>query len=138
MSILEGLTKEVVPAQMVAGKSTEDGLQTLEDALLQESAGVVSAAARFNEITPSDTAPPDEWIEQLGEKQAWAAFRVAQQAWLPKRDAAMGIELCVKLVTGIISSRARRKESASVLQVNLVEMAAPQFEYKRLKDANNE
>ena len=136
MSFLKGLEEgEQSAVSIVQRQDTTEGLVALEDTILQDCAAVVSAASRFAEITPSDPQPPEEWIANLGEKQARMAHRVAQQAWLPKKDAAMGVEMCFKAVLGIIHSRSKRNETKHALQVNIVAMPPPDFgEYKMIDE----
>lgn len=136
--ILAGLEDSRPAAAIVQSKSSEAGLTALEDQILGECVAVVSAAARFAEISPTDEEPPEDWVEQLGEKEAWKAFRVAQQAWLPKKDAAMGVELSAKLTIGIMAARSRRKTEQKVLQVNMVGMTPPSMSYKVLDEKGSD
>lgn len=134
MSILDGL-EESIPADIVVHrKSREEGLQAIEDQLLGECVAVVSAAARFSEILPTDTEPPEDWVEQLGEKEAWKALRVAQQAWLPKKEAAYGLELCQKVASGIMTSRRKQPGEKKVLNLNLVGMTPPNMAYRTVDE----
>lgn len=126
MNFLEGLDQEdLEKTEEQLEKEQEKDLFSIERDLFMECAGVVSSAARAAQIDPANENPPEDWIEQLGEEKAHEAMKVARFAHLPKKDAPMFIDLCSKMLMGVIQARAKRKSDQHRLQVNVVGMTAP-------------
>lgn len=78
----------------------------IEDEVYQQASGILRAALDFCHVTPGQTEPPAEWVEQYGLEAAKQRLEVAKQGWAPKSLSAAGIDLAKSMVIGI--SRARR------------------------------
>ena len=72
----------------------------------QQSLGIMSFASRFHEIDPEKNEPPAEWIEEYGEKKAFAAWRVARSAWLPQNAMPGAISVLQKMLSSMLKSEA--------------------------------
>jgi|GEM_PF-4792337 len=110
---------EIVRAEDGMPATVEDGLRSVEDELYKESLQVTRDTMAFREIEPSAEEPPEEWIENLGKKEAWRRFRVAQAAWLNSKEYPVGIKMGMQVASNIIRARATEK-TAPKLAVNVV------------------
>lgn len=106
-----------------------DRLRALEDQLLEQSLTIVKDTMHFRDIEPGTTEPPAEWVDADQDDQT-KRLRVANAAWLSKKDAPVGLALAKEVSIGIIKARATEKSGPKVLNLNVVNMSAPlpQFE----------
>ncbi len=80
---------------------------------------IVEAGLSFADISPADVAPPKEWVDKLGAKEAQRKFRMAQAAWLPNREAPTGISIA----TDILKMDAKVKAAKSAPQAPTLNIA---------------
>jgi hypothetical protein len=118
-------------SKMEAKKARLARLADVEDELLDEASTVLMDAHRFAEIGPGDEAPPQSWVDELGEAGAAKRFRVAQAAWMKGTDAPVGLKLASATVSAIIKAKAQRDgKEVPVFNVAVVMLpgdAPPQF-----------
>ena len=87
------------------------GLQRLEDEIFEQAAEVVQMAMRFGDVEMGETEPPEAWIEEYGGyEQAKRAMRYVQAAQMSAKDAPAGIKVSTTVLTGLLRSRADRKQ----------------------------
>lgn len=131
---------EIVQAGAPLVKSAEERrlekMRSMEDELLQTNMTIMRDMSCFRDITPDMTQPPPEWIEELGIEEATKRLSVARAAWLPPKEAPVGLAVSKAVTLGIIRARAAEKAGPRTLNVALVHMVAPkeQFEEKELDD----
>lgn len=133
MSVTKGVidkpaNTQVLPAGLPRGASVaiqNAELASMQDELLVRSLNVVEGAMAFAEIEPTDSDPPAEWIEQLGEEKARIKFRIARAAWMAAKDAPVGIKVASALAVGIIKAKATEKAGPKQLNIAFVQMTAP-------------
>lgn len=89
-------------------KRTEDSLTKMQDSLLEQAHGIIDDHLHFADIDPEDEAPPQEWIDKLGEAKAMRRFRLAQWALLPEAKAPVGMKNAVKIANGMAKANAAR------------------------------
>jgi hypothetical protein len=90
----------------------------LENRMLADSLEIVADVHRFREISPDDTAPPQAWIDELGEELAWRRFRVASAAWLPVKEAPVAIKTATQMAVGILKVKAMDRSGGRMHQFN--------------------
>lgn len=115
--------------ELTAEESRMERVRALEDSLLEENLGIVADAAKFNQIDPGQEQLPHEWLLELGSVKARERMRVAQAAWLPVKDAPVGLKMAQGIALGIIKARAVEKAAPRTLNVAFVQMPAPQQEF---------
>jgi len=116
-------------------------LRDVEDDILAKSLEVVRATLKFGELDPATMnseeagyAMPDSWMEEFGGDvdKANEALRIAKAAWLPNKDAPIGIILAQKTLVGIVKARATEKAAPRSLSiayiVNNAESPPPEYE----------
>ena len=103
----------------------QEHMEALEQRVYEHAGGVVEAILSFAEVTPGQTEPPPEWVEQYGAKGAERRLAVAKTGWLPPSVAPVGGKLAVQLLTGITKGRQHRN-AARLTQNNInVRIALP-------------
>lgn len=98
-------------------------IEELEDRVFDRAAGVLEAALSFHEVTPHQTEPPAQWVEEYGEEGARQRLEVAKASWLPQSLAPNGTKLASLVYTGI--QRARGHKAAFHAKVVNVKIALP-------------
>ena len=106
-----------------------DRLRDLENTLLETSLAVVGDALSFRDIDAGATEAPPDW-GGMDPDEAVKRLRMANAAWMNKKDAPVGIELAKQVAVGIIKARATEKAAPKTLNVVQIQMSAPlpQFE----------
>jgi hypothetical protein len=100
--------------------SQEQILKEMEEGILLNSMQVVSATMEAAHIDPNEKEPPKEWVAAWGLEAARKRLRVAQQAWLPTREAPMFLKSAQNVAVGIIRSRAKEQSGPPELNVKKV------------------
>ena len=80
-------------------------IEELENEIFERASGVVNAALAFHEVSPTQTEPPESWVEQYGQEGACQRLAVAKSQWLPASVAPNGTKLAVACMIGISRSR---------------------------------
>lgn len=122
-------------AVMPDGKPVFDASQTLanpesfvdevEEQILRDNISIIRGAAAFKDIDHDAEEAPKEWAEQYGEKEAAVMYRLAKAAWMPAKDAPVGLTLAVKTVTSIMKLRASKNQAPRLNVAVVVNTAAP-------------
>jgi len=103
-------------------------VEQVVDQLFQESASIVASAMRFADIEGDEDDPPEQWIEQLGEKEAKKALRIAKFAQIPSKNAPIALEMAQKVLTGLIRAKMDRPAEGRPINIQIV-----QFEKERIE-----
>lgn len=80
----------------------------LEDRVCDRAAGVIEAVLSFHEVSPRQTEPPADWVEQYGEDGAKQRLEVAKSGWLPNSEAPNATKLASYIYTGITRARGHK------------------------------
>ena len=99
-----------------------DRVKAIENELLDESMGILRDTMRFQDIEPDTEAPPDEWVKEMGAKQAMRSFRVAKSGWESAKNAPVAIKCAQALAVGILKNRSLEKAAPvlnAVVQINI-------------------
>lgn len=135
---------EIVPAEEQAPRrilSDEElrieKLRRIEDELLAENLGIVRDAARFRELDPAKPEIPADWRDELGEKAAIERYRMATAAWLPAKDAPVGLKMAQSVALGIIKARSVEKAAPRTLNIAFVQLPAPQVDFEEVEIDGN-
>lgn len=117
------------PIKLLPKQERLDRLRDLENQLLERSLNVVSDALYFRDIEPGQKEPPPDWGDMDPDEKI-KRLRMANAAWLNKKEAPVGIELSKQVAVGIIRARATEKAAPKTLNVAVIQMSAPlpQFE----------
>jgi hypothetical protein len=91
--------------------------EELESQIFEQASGVVEATLAFVEVTPSQTEPPEDWVERYGEKAARERLEVAKLGWAPASHAPNAVTVAVKFMAA--STRGRAHRNAKLIQNNL-------------------
>lgn len=120
---------EVVKPTRSLAERRADAIQGVTDELLEESQSLLQDALGFADLEEAHlqdgAAPPESWVEKIGEKRARRRLRVAKMALLPKKECPAGLEMARALAVGILSSKAKDKSGTKVLNVAFVNVPAP-------------
>lgn len=99
-------------------------LRDLEDQLLERALTGLSDGLYFRDIQPGQREPPPDW-QDMDPDEAQKRLRMANAAWMNKREAPVGLDLCKQVAVGIIKARATEKSAPKTLNVQVVQMSAP-------------
>lgn len=94
----------------------------MENELMKQSTEILSDSLSWPEITMATTEPPAEWVAALGRKRAEQKLRVAQAAWMPTKEAPVGLKMAQATVLGIARLRAGDRETNQKLNVQIVQV----------------
>lgn len=97
--------------------SQQDRLLALQDEIFEANLAITQDATRFRDIDPGDERPPQAWINELGEADAWKRFRVARSAWLGAKDAPVALSMAKSIVSAMSKSAAMRAGGGRVLNI---------------------
>lgn len=115
------------PILSLAERRSEE-LQDVTDQLLKESQGILHDALSTFDLDPvqlKKARPPQEWIDELGERRARRRLRVAKAASLPKVKAPVALEHARAVMVGVVAAKAREKGGNKTLNVAFVNVPAP-------------
>lgn len=96
--------------------------QQIENDLLEKSSQILGAVMNFDQIDPSQTEPPWEWVEQMGEREAQRLFRLAQAGWMPKKDAPYGAQVAEKAYDVISRSKSKINAPKQATNVQIIQL----------------
>lgn len=116
-------------AQMAKAQKDHDLLEQYEQSLLRSSAMVAADAMDFSSIPFDAEFPPQAWIDELGEVNAWSKFRRVKAGQMPSSEAPIGVKAALSITTSLIRSRAIQS-GKTVLNVGTVQLTvAPEGTY---------
>ena len=134
MADIVPMPKGATEVQM-ARETKKVSARAIATSIMESAAQTVLDAQGFSEIDPNASGPPQEWIDELGEKRAWKKFRVAMAAWEPTSKQPAGLAAA----TAITASSLRNFSSAGPSSVNIVAKqvvmpvpGAPQDDFERV------
>lgn len=116
---------EVLPAKRTKAEERSIELRNMEDELLQQSMKVVQDTLRFRDIDPTQEEPPMEWRLAFGYEEAKKMHTIARAAWLPAKDAPIGLKYATQMGLGIIKARSVERAAPQNLAVQIIQMTAP-------------
>lgn len=112
----------------LAHVNSQAGLQKLEDTLFKRAFEVTTDAMRFDELPWDAMAPPQEWIDETNEKEAWRRFRRVKAGQLPTSHAPAGLKVATAITMAHMNTRAVQR--GPQLAVNVVVLTQqPEKEY---------
>lgn len=137
-------TEVVAPLQRRELSGTElvlSKIKNLEDSLLIDSLEVVTSVCKFAEFDPKveydpknlEAGPPQEWLDELGEKEAGRKYRMVMAGWENSKAAPVAISVATKVSVGIIRARASSKMAPRTLNLQVIQMTAPRQDYERIR-----
>lgn len=94
------------------------GLRKLEDTLFAQAMEVTTGAMQYAEMPWDWEKPSDEWISDLGKKEAWRKFRLIKAGQLPTSHAPAGLKVATAITMAHMKSRAEQR--GPQLAVNVV------------------
>lgn len=106
----------------------KERLQELEDKLLETSLTTLADALSFRDIDAGAEQPAPEWGDLDPDEQI-KRLRMANAAWLNKKEAPVGLDLSKQIAVGIIKARATEKAAPKTLNVVQIGMSAPLPEF---------
>ncbi len=112
-----------------------DELKEIEQNILGSALQVVSHVMDFAQIDPTAEAPPEVWIEEMGEIAAWKRWRVARAGWVSAKEAPVGIKVATQIASAGIKAHAERVEPRR-LNVNLITVQSTDHLYEVLEVGN--
>lgn len=138
-SVLEGTLETrtlAVPEYKSEAAIVREELARLEDKILQKASTAVLDGLMYTELPFDAQGPPQEWVDELGEKRAWDRFRAARANQMNNKEAPVGAKHAVLVHAGITKARASEKGRPVSLNVGKVylTMPAPQFPEKELEN----
>lgn len=95
------------------------GLRALEDTLFKRAIEVTAGAMQYAEMPWDWTEPSQEWIDELGSKEAaWRKFRLIKAGQLPTSQAPAGLKVATAITMAHMKTRAEQRGPS--LAVNVV------------------
>lgn len=94
----------------------------MEKELLDQSTQILSDSLAWPEITAETEEPPPEWVAALGLKKATQKLRVAKAAWMPTKEAPVGLKMAQATVLGIARLHAGDRQENQKLNVQIVQV----------------
>lgn len=115
---------EIIPAKPdpLAGVPHQKWLVSRQRKIFLDSAQVLEDALAARELDVDADGPPEEWIRDLGEKEAKRRFRMAQAGWLNAKEAPVVIKVAKELLVGISKAMAADNSGPKVLNLQVVNM----------------
>jgi hypothetical protein len=124
-AVMKAAHDDLKAETMKARDEADLRLRHMADSIFAQHLQVISDASEFRNIDPSLPEPPAEWVEELGYEEAQNRFRIARAAWLPLKDAPVGLKISQQIVTGIMKAKATEKGGPRTLNVIAVQMTTP-------------
>lgn len=86
--------------------------------------GIVAAGLRFQDLNPDAEEPPEAWIAELGEQEAWRQFRLAMAAWRSGSRAPYGLTMAKDIAVADLKAKAQAGTGADrplgiAIQINI-------------------
>jgi hypothetical protein len=94
------------------------GLQQLEDTLFAQAMEVTTGAMQYAEMPWDWQEPGEEWVKELGKKEAWRKFRLIKAGQLPQSHAPAGLKVATAITMAHMKTRAVQR--GPQLAVNVV------------------
>lgn len=122
--------------------------EAMERDIAEKSLFVMHGALSFAEIDPyvnlqegeEPPGPPAAWVEELeqmypgrGEELAEQKLRVARAAWLPSKEAPVGLKMAQMTAIGLARIRAGDRQAGRNLNVQVVNVINPRQQYEELE-----
>lgn len=89
-----------------------------EDRVHMTAVGILEATLDFHLVEPDQVIPPEDWVEQYGEKVAIQRLRVARAGWMPAGKAPIALRIAPAVVVGIAKARGQQAASRQPIEVN--------------------
>lgn len=86
-------------------RAKQGQLARFDNEMLLDSIGVLNDVLDFANIDPAQDEPPNEWVRQLGEKEAWRKFRLARAGWKPARELPSGVKIASTVVIEVMKAK---------------------------------
>lgn len=85
-------------------------IEELELRVYERASQVVQGILRFHEVTPTQTEPPEQWVEEFGREGAEQLLGVAKAGWLPQSLAPAALKIAVSCTIGIRRGQQRANQ----------------------------
>lgn len=114
----------------------QDRLSRMQDEVLDAAHDPVMYAMRYGDLDPAATAPPDEWVVDLGEKEALRRYRLIRAGQAPSSEAPHGLKVATATYISGMRNRSdeKRVPSLKVQFIQLSNQEAPHFPAIRIDD----
>jgi hypothetical protein len=135
MSFMDDLPSEAPTVIVEAPKKTQ--LAELEDEVFRESEQIMRDCLAFAQLDPEKADEcPQEWILELGEKEALRRWNTARMALMSPKEAPVGLQIATRLYVGITAARSTEKSLSKAIGVAFVEITRPlpQYPVKELEE----
>jgi len=114
-----------VKAEIVHAPSStaiaRDNTSRLRLEVEERSLAVAAAVSRFGDLDPADP----ESVEAFKHKHGNEVYRLAMSAWLPNKDAPIGLKLNMDLATSLIKAAASKAPDQRPLNILVMINAGP-------------
>lgn len=97
--------------------------ERMEDQLADDCFRVITSAMKFAEIDDSGN-PPEEWVEQYGEKEARIRYKLAVAGSMNVSEAPFALKMATQTMVAVLKARASRS-APRPLSLQLVQITAP-------------
>lgn len=116
-SSIEVVDRKLEPVK-TADELAMERLQGYEDEIFAKASEIVDGTLRFQDIDPENPVPPQEWLDELGTKEAVEKrMRIAKSSWMSSKDAPFALQAAKALVVGIIKARSTERAAPKSLNV---------------------
>ncbi len=129
---------EIVPRPRME-VSPHERLKKIEDDILKKAMITIDEAMSWRDIDPGEKNIPPDWMD-MDPDEAVKRLRVANAAWMNKKEAPVGLNIAKDVLVGIIKARATEKAAPMhTLNIMHVQMTAPmpQFDVIQLEAEND-
>jgi hypothetical protein len=131
-------TAEVVPkaeTELSLAEVREKLNAELRDEVYTKSLKVLDAATDAFEVEETTEEPPEEWVEKHGKRESKKRLRIAKEAMKSNKDAPIALKMALTNVATREKAKALEGGiAARTLNVNFINIQAPEFPRQRLED----
>ena len=94
----------------------------IEDTILRKAGSQLESALRWDESPEDADEPPDAWVAELGEEEAWRRFRAAKAGQMNAKEAPVGLKVAQGIFATITKSNAVRGSGDRTLNVQVIQV----------------
>lgn len=137
----EAVEGEIVPSAKALIDRPLNGHTMLRDVAAEIVDGVTRVSKdilHFADIEPTDEAPPEEWVAELGHADAMRRLRTAKYALMSPKEAPVALKIIAQFGGNIIKAKAAERNVTNELHIERVYLTAPVPTYPELEIESDE
>ena len=127
--LLAGIEDDAPAAIVVAKPTGMDAIREVEDRLLLRAIGQTEDSLCWADVDIGTAEPPQEWVDELGQKGAMRRLRVVQAAQMSAKESPVGLKHSKEILVSVIKARATEKAAPKHLNIQIghMDFALPNY-----------